>query len=852
MPGGGPPGAPAGGGSHRADGRHGSLPAASRRRQRLTRRPGYMRSVAGVGIGFLSPAVGTSCWVPGGPIGKGLYHSKSEAGRCSLDPSSHCKGSLVGIPFLKSSSAPDVASGNHLHLAQSSVRETPVGFGVHPRAGNRLPERLTGSCRPGDCGRQQEFSSMDSSESPGSSLGAAWSEGTRGPQAMGSLASLESSTTPGIPALPGSQDIFASSFSFIQLSLGAAGERGEAEGCLPSREAESPHLSPQGMGTEASSSDRQHEDPRQLWAFSPLASPGSVDMAQVAGSSSRLECSMLSSLDTDTSQDPSIDGDQADKGSGWANAHGWDALLKEWEPVLQDCLRSHRRQLEVTSLSLKLQKLQEKAIDDGDYDKAEALRQRLEDLEQEKGGLPWALPSQQPALGSFLGYLAAQTQVALSGATQRTGSYDPTAALGGELKPLKSTTQDNQCAAITRREWLIQEKQQVQKAIEALQARSSALEAEEQQLERETEGQETRPQWPGCDLTSLLTQLSPDQMQEVSRALGETLAYAGQVPFYMEPPGTLRSLQERTRSLNLAVREVTAQLCSSERLCSSLRRRLSDLDTRLPVLLEAKMLAVSGSHFCTAKELSEEIWALSSEREGLEVLLGKLLALSSRTIRRLGSVKEDYSRCRRDLALQEATHKANVKDSTVKYMEMLEGQLRSCRCPLLGRVWETDLEACQLLMQSLELQEAEGSLHVEDERQTGDPGEATWTATLADHPGSHAEEEKKTPLQAVHEWSAHLVPSPHCTGGEQKEESSIISAELGEKCEAISTKLLHMEDQLHMAMHSHDEALLQSLWGELQMVKETLQAMILQLQQTKEGGEATASCPAAGTWEAKA
>uniref|UniRef100_A0A8C6QFE7 Disrupted in schizophrenia 1 n=1 Tax=Nannospalax galili TaxID=1026970 RepID=A0A8C6QFE7_NANGA len=371
MPGGGPPGAPAGGGSHRADGRHGSLPAASRRRQRLTRRPGYMRSVAGVGIGFLSPAVGTSCWVPGGPIGKGLYHSKSEAGRCSLDPSSHCKGSLVGIPFLKSSSAPDVASGNHLHLAQSSVRETPVGFGVHPRAGNRLPERLTGSCRPGDCGRQQEFSSMDSSESPGSSLGAAWSEGTRGPQAMGSLASLESSTTPGIPALPGSQDIFASSFSFIQLSLGAAGERGEAEGCLPSREAESPHLSPQGMGTEASSSDRQHEDPRQLWAFSPLASPGSVDMAQVAGSSSRLECSMLSSLDTDTSQDPSIDGDQADKGSGWANAHGWDALLKEWEPVLQDCLRSHRRQLEVTSLSLKLQKLQEKAIDDGDYDKGE-------------------------------------------------------------------------------------------------------------------------------------------------------------------------------------------------------------------------------------------------------------------------------------------------------------------------------------------------------------------------------------------------------------------------------------------------------------------------------------------------
>lgn len=50
---------------------------------------------------------------------------------------------------------------------------------------------------------------------------------------------------------------------------------------------------------------------------------------------------------------------------------------------------------------------------------AETLRQRLEDLEQEKGHLPWALPSQQPALRSFLGYLAAQIRMALHGTTQR-------------------------------------------------------------------------------------------------------------------------------------------------------------------------------------------------------------------------------------------------------------------------------------------------------------------------------------------------------------------------------------------------------------------------------------------------
>lgn len=65
-------------------------------------------------------------------------------------------------------------------------------------------------------------------------------------------------------------------------------------------------------------------------------------------------------------------------------------------------------------------------------------------------------------------------------------------------------------------------------------------------------------------------------------------------------------------------------------------------------------------------------------------------------------------------------------------------------------------------------------------------------------------------------------------------------------------RLLHLEDQLLGAMYSHDEALFQSLQGELQTVKETLQAMILQLQPTKEAGEASASYPTAGAQETEA
>nr|XP_048306147.1 disrupted in schizophrenia 1 protein isoform X2 [Myodes glareolus] len=845
MQDGGPRGAPVPGRSHGyADSGHGSPPAAAPPRRRLTRRPGYMRSAACPGIGFLSPAVGTSCQISAGPTGQESHYSQPKAGQCGSSPGGCCQ--VVGSPLLKSSLAPTVASVGHLHPTQSSVKETSVYFGVHSRNDNKLPEKLTRPCRPGDSGCCQDGLSLDSCKSLAPSLDVAWSKGSKGLETVKPLASPELNGPTDIPALPGSQDTFTSCFSFIRLSLGAAGERGEAEGCLPSRDTESLRQSPQEMAAEASSSDRSREDRRCLWTFNLQATPGPVDLGQVTGSGSKPECGLVSSLDTGfSSQDPSSAGGWGDQGSGWAGTRGWDALLSEWEPRLQDHLLINRRQLEVTSLSLKLQTLQEKAIEAGDFDKAETLRQRLEDLEEEKGRLPWALPSQQPALGRFLGYLAAQTQMALYGATQRSGSDDSEAP--HEEEP-QTTAQDGLPASIARRNWLIREKQQLQKEMEALQSRMSALEAREQQLSRELEEQETLLQWQGCDPRPLLAQLSPGQLQEISKALGET----AQAPLHVEPPEALRSLQERTKSLNMAIRDITAQVCSGERLCSSLRRRLSDLDTRLPQLLEAKMLAISGSHFCTAKELTEEIRALSSEQEGLESLLGRLLALSSRSIRRLSSVKEDYIRCSQDLALQEAAHKASVKAAAVKRMEVLEGRLRSCRCPLLARVWEADLEACQLLVQSLWLQEAGSGPHADAEKQVDSTGEATWTASLAVHPRPHPEEEK-TPSQVSRGQNTHSAPLPHGAGGQQKEESHIISAEVGEKCEAIGVRLLHLEDQLHRVIHSPDEALFQSLQGELQMVKEKLQAMILQLQPTKEtGGEATASHSTAGVQEAQA
>lgn len=52
----------------------------------------------------------------------------------------------------------------------------------------------------------------------------------------------------------------------------------------------------------------------------------------------------------------------------------------------------------------------------------------------------------------------------------------------------------------------------------------------------------------------------------------------------------------------------------------------------------------------------EEIQSLAMERHMLEGVLNKLLMLSSRNVQTLGSVKEDYTRLRRDLEHREAAY----------------------------------------------------------------------------------------------------------------------------------------------------------------------------------------------------
>ncbi|KAM7049914.1 disrupted in schizophrenia 1 protein isoform 2-T2 [Molossus nigricans] len=649
MPGGGPQGAPArGGGGPRAGSQDCLPPAVSFRRRRLARKPGYMRSEAGPEIRFPSPAVGTSFWAQGGACGAESRHSGSRAGQRGLDPGGQWRGPSDGSPLPRSTAASALTCVGHLGPALTSARGTSGFCGVQFRAGSKPPNRLTRWCGPGDPGCQGELPPMDSSEAPGPRREATCTEGAKATWTKRCLAPAEVSGTscglgsgPKVPSAPASsQEAVTSSFSFIQLSLSSAGERGEAEGCPPSREAEA-------MEAKAAGLDRPLQDPRLFsTSFSLQAAQGPADSAQTAGASPGLECEPLSGLDTDAASSCSSDPSRFE-----GAALHWDLLLRKCEPLLQDCLLSNRRQLEVNSLRIKLQKLQEKAVEDDDYDKAETLKQRLEDLEEEQSSLHFQLPSRQPALSSLLMHVAAQAEAALHSAAPRAGSEDTQAPPGTE-----STAQDHLRVSLGRQDWLLQEKQQLQKEIEALQARMSVLAAKDQQLRREIAAHQQLLLWQGCDLSPLMGRLSLGELQEVREAAQDTLALASQIPLPAGPPETIRSLQERIKPLNLSLKEIAAKVCRTERLCSALRTQVTEIETQLLALLEAKMLAVSGNHFGTAKELSAEMGSLAGERAGLEELLHQLAALSSRNVEKLGRVREDYGRLRRELRRGEAAH----------------------------------------------------------------------------------------------------------------------------------------------------------------------------------------------------
>ncbi|XP_030355562.1 disrupted in schizophrenia 1 protein isoform X3 [Strigops habroptila] len=825
------------------DGQEHFMPTGSLRKKKLAKRPGYMRPEAQRQIDCQSLSV---C-KPFSPeeLRHGKQHCEHEScslhGQCQNNLEflfcSSVSSSVVPANGVTMSSTTGNMPGCHENLSccKSSLSDNTAVMGYSTAATSKGDVSAV-------CYTQQKSDGAEVSK-PANMCALDQTEVNN---------DCEYQTRDVISRSVGARDSYSSSFSFIELSLNLASGVRDTEGKSTVEETEYVrHPSTVGNLQKPEEMMHAHEHVGALHCFSRPCEDLEYENETTVNDKLQ-DCETVSLSDTDATYSYSTDSsDAASAGSsvtsGYESSftvsdHSWDTLIKKYEPVLQDCLLGNRSTLKIKSLILRLQRLQEKAVEEDDYDRADKFRRKLEELEKEKSSLKFQLPSRHPSVSSFLDRFVTQVQAALRWAADDRVRNEETQLLHeNEHKLLRSTYQERMQVSATKRNQLFQEKKWLQKEIEDLRARLAILEAKDQQLRREIEEQDRLIQSQDCELTALLGCVSLRELQEISKAVDDTLALSYQIPFSLDLPGTIKSLQEKEQSFSMSIKETTAKVCTSQKLCSTLRRKVSDIETQLPALLEAKMLAVSGSNFGTAKDLAEEIRSLTSEKEGLEGLLNELLGLSARNVRKLERIKYDYTRVKQELEQGETAFVTSVKENAEKYMEVLEDKLHSCGSQLLQRVWEADLEACQLLIRGFQLKETSCCGFEQEENQMD---EMEMTADSQ----SDSEKRKEGHFPKGIEWGT--VPCPKHSereevtedisfgaGGCLSEEFFMFSAELGEKCEAISEKLVHLEDQLQSSACRVDEGVIQSLQREIQVVKETLQTMLKQLQPAREAEE---------------
>uniref|UniRef100_A0A8C9TWH7 DISC1 scaffold protein n=1 Tax=Scleropages formosus TaxID=113540 RepID=A0A8C9TWH7_SCLFO len=464
------------------------------------------------------------------------------------------------------------------------------------------------------------------------------------------------------------RDRFNSSFSFIRLSLNSAqgmdGSTGSPEQSedrpvspgkwgpvfVPSGQLEPacPSLKP-GLAhsTDSSSLPVSPEVERSIcpepWREPPAGPADRRDALPDADS-----CS----LDAEASSSLSVDSSDAASGSsvtsGYESAtpcsdRAWEALAKKYESVLQDSLQSNRTNAKIESMMLKLQRLQQKAVLEDDYDTAEHFGNKLEELRRERGSLTLGLPSRHPTVERFLGRLRVRVRSAMQGA----------AGHPSHLEVLQRP--------LLRREQLRKEKQLVEDEMRELQRRLAELRERNAQLDRDLEQEEYLLEGEE-DEGPALSGCSPTQLHELSRALEDTVTSQHRAQICTNLPLPVLRLQERERTLNTSIKEATAKVVMSQRLGGSLRRKVSESETQLLALHEAKIAAISGNDFSSAKELKAEMKCAYGERERLEGLLKRLQVLSAGNSRELAHMKEEQLLVKQELARREVHSKGSLMD----------------------------------------------------------------------------------------------------------------------------------------------------------------------------------------------
>ncbi|XP_028325015.1 disrupted in schizophrenia 1 protein isoform X2 [Gouania willdenowi] len=643
------------------------------------------------------------------------------------------------------------------------------------------------------------------------------------------------------------EESFSSSFSFIQQSLNSS-QRTETttapiwplQPLTPlGKTPQVPQMKPETSTTKdislnlsiivqtlpatASGSQREGEGlfwPETLWNG---REPSREPARECDSQSLDIDLNSLLSVDSDTASASSVTSGY--ESATTASEQGWDNLVKKFEGVLQECLHNNRTHTKIQSMMLKLQRLQQKAILDDDYDAAERFGKKLEELCREREALKQGLPSRHPSVALFLERLNHVVHSAL----QRTDSAF--IRQGVDANPRERC--DSSQGPLLRRERLLQEKRLVEHEITELERRlvelkerSGGLQHQIQQVEQQVEAEELE--------ASVLRSCTMAQLYHLSYTLQEVVTSEHRSHISVSPPPSLLRLKEQEQALDLSIKEATAKVVMSQRLGSSLRRKVGETEAQLLALHEAKLAAISGNDFTSAKELKADMKAVYLERDRLEALAKRLHSLSSGSSQELTRMKEQRHELRQEVEEQEAQRESQLKESTTKYIELLEERVQSC--PGLERIWEADLEACHLFLHGLQLRTSSCSA-AETEDLPAD------TAVCPPILLCTKEEEDCAMLTALggrwcpeanlqnSEFTKKLEEFLFCMEETHPEDScsEAEAMDLTERCELISDRLLTLEDELQTAILNRDQCRTQLLEKEVQEVKSTLQKMLAQL-----------------------
>ncbi|XP_019642426.1 PREDICTED: myosin-11-like isoform X2 [Branchiostoma belcheri] len=319
------------------------------------------------------------------------------------------------------------------------------------------------------------------------------------------------------------------------------------------------------------------------------------------------------------------------------------------------------------------------------------------------------------------------------------------------------------------------------------------------------------------------------QAQELSTRAEDMMA----LPVYTGTINTnnqqITRLKEQQQERQREVQELTTQVLRYQTRVTDLTKQLGETAAQMPVLQEAKQLAVAGYNFSEAKRLADEIKTLEDKRVAKEKELVRAQEDVEQQTQNLEMSKKVFKEVQEELKQKEEENDAVRKDEAYQLYQELQLQLDRCANDVIRSVLQADMTACQLwiqdicekhhlpLPQELQALDLQGILGEDDDDMVAMDTSCVGDGGVLKATGP---ENKEAPTGGSCAAEDHMQAC-EAAGGSCQAEDYV------QACEAFSMRLLELEDQLQEAVGQEDYEAAQTLHEEIQTLKHQLQNIVV-------------------------